>query len=229
VRFSSKEPLQFGRNVRAGILDVGTSVKRSPVSFMAPFPFFLSKCLLTPGSMSKPYADLRVPFSGVQSFCHVLGRAKDPRAPGTRDEPRASRPGDVGTRHWTSPTAKLSGCPGDGEIRFYRDPSGAIQRHPDRTERCFRTLGHRGSEAVQDPLASLEDDDRGRGHRRSTSAVEDEVALSDLSEEHGDVGGRAAERCRTRSGPLALSACLTRRVYQNYRVLSSPLGSVKKS
>ena len=134
MRFSSKEPLQFGLRVPSGILSPGTSVKSSPISSMAPCPFFLSK------GLSKPYADLRVPFSGVQRVCHVLDIAKDPPAPGIRDEPRASRPGDVGTRHWTSPTAKLSGCPGDGEIRLYGDPSGAIQRHPDRPERCFRTL-----------------------------------------------------------------------------------------
>src|SRR5215470_8541690 len=51
-----------------------------------------------PGWMSKLCADRRVPFSRIRRGCHVLGRAKDPPAPGTRDEPRASRPGDVGSR-----------------------------------------------------------------------------------------------------------------------------------
>jgi len=66
-------------------------------------PWFLvlascPKASSLPGWMSKLCADRRVPFSRIRRGCHVLGRAKDQPAPGTRDEPRASRPGDVGSR-----------------------------------------------------------------------------------------------------------------------------------
>ena len=94
MRPSSKEILQFGWSVPSA----GTSVKSSNASSLVPRPCFMSEGFLTPCWMSKLCADRRVPFSRIRRGCHVLGRAKDPPAPGTRDEPRASRPGDVGSR-----------------------------------------------------------------------------------------------------------------------------------
>ena len=94
MRPSSKEILRFGRSAPSA----GTSVKSSNASSLVPRPCFLSKGFLTP-------------WLDEQALCRSSGsvlpnpeRLPRPRPrqgsarAKTRDEPRASRPGDVGSR-----------------------------------------------------------------------------------------------------------------------------------